>query len=158
MYQGSPLFPIFRALTLSLHRHSSVALGLTSVSLVPSLHLLLSSTYLYPPLPPLTSPYTYIQPHLGLSRTLHPLTSGINTLLAVRYSSILSTCPNHLSTLRSALLANSLSIPALLRTSSFLTYTFVTLQPNFSNISSQEHSLSFSQHFSNPMPLFRITP
>ena len=44
-----------------------------------------------------------------------------NTLLAIRYSSILSTCSNHLNTLWSALLANSLSIPALLRTSSFLT-------------------------------------
>ena len=43
------------------------------------------------------------------------------TLLAIWYSFILSTCPNHLNTLWSALLANSLSIPALLRTSSFLT-------------------------------------
>ena len=50
-----------------------------------------------------------------------PLTSAINTLLAIRYSSILSTCPNHLKTHWSALLANSLSIPALLRTSSFPT-------------------------------------
>ena len=38
-------------------------------------------------------------------------------------------------------------------------YQFVTLQPNFSNTSSQEHSLSFSQHFfSYPMPLLRTTP
>ena len=45
---GPPLFPIFRALTLSLHRNSSVAerppshhpSSLTSVSLVPVLHLL----------------------------------------------------------------------------------------------------------------------
>ena len=34
----------------------------------------------------------------------------------------------------------------------------MTLQPNFSNTSSQEHSLSFSQHFSYPMPLLRTTP
>ena len=45
----------------------------------------------------------------------------MNTFLDIRYSSILSTSPNHLNTLWSALLANSLSIPALLRTSSFLT-------------------------------------
>ena len=36
----------------------------------------------------------------------------INTLLAIWYSFILSTWPNHLNTLWSALLANSLSIPA----------------------------------------------
>ena len=30
-----------------------------------------------------------IQPNLGLPRTHHPLTSAINTLLAIRYSSIL---------------------------------------------------------------------
>ena len=37
-------------------------------------------------------------------------------------------------------------------------YPFVTLQPNVSNTSSPEHSLSFSQHFSYPMPLLRTTP
>ena len=55
-----------------------------------------------------------IQPNPRLPLTRPPLTSAINTLLAIRYSSILSTCPNHLNTLWSALLANSLSIPALL--------------------------------------------
>ena len=55
-----------------------------------------------------------IQPNLRLPRTRPPLTSAINTLLAIRYSSILSICPNHLNTLWSALLANSLSIPALI--------------------------------------------
>ena len=98
-----------------------------------------------------------IQPNLGLPHTRPPLTSAINTLLAIRYSSILSTCLNHLNTLWSALLDNSLSIPALLRTSSFLTLS-VTLQPSFSDTSSQEHSLSFSQYFSYPMPLLRTTP
>ena len=44
---------------------------------------------------------------------------AINTLLAIRYSSILPKYPNHLNTFRSALLANSLSIPALLSTTSF---------------------------------------
>ena len=62
-----------------------------------------------------------IQPNLGLPRTRPPLTSAINTLLAIRYSSILSTCTNHLNTIGSALFANSLSTPALLRTSSLLT-------------------------------------
>ena len=36
-----------------------------------------------------------IQPNIGLPRTRPPLTSGINTLLAIRYASILSTSPNH---------------------------------------------------------------
>ena len=62
-----------------------------------------------------------IQPNLGLLCTRPPLTSGINTLLAIPYSSILSTCPNLLDTLWSALLASSLSIPALIRISSFST-------------------------------------
>ena len=62
-----------------------------------------------------------IQPTLGLPRISPPLTSAINTLLAIRYSSILYIWPNHLNTLWSALLANSLSIPAYLRTSAFLT-------------------------------------
>ena len=52
-----------------------------------------------------------IQPNLGLIRTRLPLTSAINTLLAIRYSSIISICPNYLNTLWSALLANSLSMP-----------------------------------------------
>ena len=37
-------------------------------------------------------------------------------------------------------------------------YPFVTLQQNFSNTISQEHSVSFSQHVSYPMPLLRTTP
>ena len=37
-----------------------------------------------------------IQPNLGLRRTRPPLTSAINTFLAIRYSFILSTSPNHL--------------------------------------------------------------
>ena len=53
-----------------------------------------------------------IQPNLGLPGTRPILTSAINTLLAIRYSSILSTFPNHLNTLWSTLLANSFSIPA----------------------------------------------
>ena len=89
MYQGSPLFPIFRSLTRTLYFHCSPRApshhpsNLTSVSLV----------------------------------------AALLWLLAIRYSSILSTCPNHLNTLWSALLANYISIPALLRTSLFQTYT-----------------------------------
>ena len=55
MYQDSPLFPIFCALTRSLHRHSSVAQGhlhtihpAYPVSLVPALHLLPPSTPFWP--------------------------------------------------------------------------------------------------------------
>ena len=69
-----------------------------------------------------------IQPNLGLPCTHTPLVSTINILLAIQFSSILSTCQKHLNTLWSALLANSLSIPALLHTSSFLTLsTYNTL-------------------------------
>ena len=60
-------------------------------------------------------------PNLGLPRTRPPLISAINTFLAIRYSYILFTCPNHLNNLWSALVDNYLSIPGLLRTSSFRT-------------------------------------
>ena len=39
-----------------------------------------------------------IRPNLGLPRAHPPLTSAINSLQAKRYSSILSSCPNHLNT------------------------------------------------------------
>ena len=48
--------------------------------------------------------------NIGLPRTRPPLTSAINTLLAIRYSTIRFTCRNHLNTLWSALLVNSPSI------------------------------------------------
>ena len=91
MYQGSALFPIFC-------RAASTVIPLLpkATSHHPSS---LTSAYLVPP-----SSY-----------------SAINTLLAIRYSSILSTCPNLLNTLWSALLASSHSSPALQRTSSFQT-------------------------------------
>ena len=82
-WQGSPLFPIFLALSRSLYRHSS----LSKATFTPS-----------------------IQPNLGLPSTRPPLTSAINTLPAIRYSSILSTCKNHLNTLWSAVLAKSFAI------------------------------------------------
>ena len=93
MHQGCALFSIFRALSRSLNRHSSVAQG----------HL-----------------HTIHPPHLWLPRTRPPLTSAINTLLAIRFLYILTAGPNHLNTLWSSLLANSHSLPALLFTYSFL--------------------------------------
>ena len=39
-----------------------------------------------------------IQPNLGLPLHLFPSTSEITTFLAIHLSSILSTCPNHIST------------------------------------------------------------
>ena len=65
-----------------------------------------------------------IQPNLGLPRTRPSLTSAVDTLLAKRFSSILCTCTNHLNILWSTL-ANSLPIPAHLRTSSFLTLSIL---------------------------------
>ena len=82
-------------------------------------HCRASSTVI--PLLPKATFTPSIEPNLGLPRTRPQLTSAISTLLVIRYSSIPYTCPNHLNTLRSALFANSLSIPALLRTFSFLT-------------------------------------
>ena len=75
-----------------------------------------------------------IQPNLGLPHTRPPLTSAISTLLAIWYSFILSTCPNHLNTLWSALHANSLSIPALLCTSSFLTLSICDIPNKLLNL------------------------
>ena len=69
------------------------------------------------------------------------------------HHTVLSTCPNHLNTLLSTLLANSASIPALLRTSLFLTATFCDNPTNFSNTSSQDHLFSFSRHISYPISL-----
>ena len=66
-------------------------------------------------------------------------------LVHTRYSSIIFTCPNHLNTLLSALLADSLSIPAVLRTTSFLTLSipFLTLSNVLnSRTFTQGHSLN----------------
>ena len=57
MYQGSPLFPVFRA----------VSAASTVIPLLPKATFTLS-----------------IQPNLGLPRTRAPLSSAINTLLAIR--------------------------------------------------------------------------
>ena len=85
------------------------------------------------PLLPKATCTSSIQHNLGLPRTRPPLTSAINNLLAIRYSSILSTCPNHLNTLCSALLANSLYIPALLR-SPTLQYTTYMIPPEIDDV------------------------
>ena len=102
-----------------------------------------------------------IQPNLGLPRTRPPLTSAINNFEAVYGST--HTFFSHAQTI--SILSDPLysQLPFY---SSSPTHIFIptwkhqtwTLQPNFSNTSSQEHSLSFSQHFSYPMPLFRTTP
>ena len=65
-------------------------------SFLSSVHHWASSTVI-----PLLSKITLIQsiqPNLGLTRTRAPLTSAVETLLAMRSSSILSTYPNHLNT------------------------------------------------------------
>ena len=80
----------------------------------PLFPIFLAASTVIPLLPKATFTPTF-QPNRGLPRT------PINTLLAIRYSSILSTCPNHLNSLWSALLANSLFIQALIHTSSLLT-------------------------------------
>ena len=89
------------------------------------------------------------QPNLCLPRTRQPLTSATNTLLAIRYSSILSTCPNHLDIHWSALLVNSLPILALIRTSSFITLSIcgtpTKLLKHFIS-----RAFTFFQHFSYP--------
>ena len=64
------------------------------------------------PLLPKATFASSIHPNLGFPRTRPPLTSAINTRLAIRYSFILSTFPYHLNTLLSALLGDSRSIPA----------------------------------------------
>ena len=105
------------------------------------------------PLLPKATFTPFIQPNLGLPRTRPPLTSAINTFLAIRNSFIIYTCPNHLNTLRSALLANSLSLPAHLRTSSFLTLSIRDTPTKLLKHFISKTSLSFSQHFSYSMPL-----
>ena len=89
MNQGSPLLHNFCALSCSLlHHHPSAAQG----------HLHAS------------------QPNLSLLHTRSPLTSAINTLLAIWYSFILSIWPNLLNTFWSTQLTTPF-----LHTSSFLT-------------------------------------
>ena len=86
-------------------------------------------SFLCCPRPP--SHHSSSQPNLGLPRTRPPLISAINTLLDILYTSILSTFPTHLNTLWSALLANSLSIQALLCTSPFLTLSIRDTRTKF---------------------------
>ena len=110
LHQGS-LFPIFSALSSSLHRHPL----LPTATFPPSIQPILG-------LPPY-SPSAYFCHQHPPSHTV--LINSLHLPKPSQYSLILST-------------RNSLYRPARLPTSSFL------------NTSSQEHSLSFSQHFSYP--------
>ena len=111
VHQGSPLIPIFRALSPSLHRHSSVdqsplhnPSSLTSVYLVPDLRLLPPST---PCRPYGRHPFfPHAQNILILSDMLYLLTPYLFQLFYAPLHSQL--------------------------------YPFVTLQQNFSNTSFQE--------------------
>ena len=69
----------------------------------------------------------YSQPNLGVPHSHHPLTSAINTLLAILDSSILSTFPIHLNTTCQISLYLSFSMHLFIHN-----YPFVTLPPNFS--------------------------
>ena len=91
------------------------------------------------------------------ARTHCPPTSTIDPHLGIRYSSILPPCFNHHFTLWSTAPSNSLSIPALLNTSSVVTPSIRVTSPNFLNISFQEHSLSFYQLFTYTMHLRHTT-
>ena len=84
--------------------------------------------------------------------------SVINKLLAIRYSSILSTCPNHLNTHWSNHIANTFLFVLFYAPLHSWLDTFVIVSPNFLKTSSQEHSLPLSQHFWYPLPLHRTTP
>ena len=100
-----------------------------------------------------------IQPNHCLPSTCPPLTSAINTLLAMRYSTILSTSLNHLNTLWSALLAKSLLIPALLRTFAFLTLSNRdTLNKTFQTLHLKNILFPSLNTSHTPMPLRRTTP
>ena len=90
-----------------------------------------------------TKPLSTTHPNSPCVRHQHHLAMGRLT--------ILSTCPNHLNTLGSTLLASPLPIRALSLHSAL--YPFMPLLKNFSDISSLELSLFFSQHFLYPMPL-----
>ena len=81
---------------------------------IPVFHAL-SRAFTVIPLLPAATFTPYIQPNLQNTYTLHQHSSRNMD------SSILSTCPNHLNTIRSALLENPLSVSAMLCTSLFLT-------------------------------------
>ena len=105
MQQISPLLPILRALSSSPHRHPSVTQGCNM------LDFQLSN-----------------QPNLRLLSTRAPLSSAMDTLLATRYSSILSWCSNYLATLWSIQYANSLSVSGHIRTSFYFCHSYHTSQ------------------------------
>ena len=100
-----------------------------------------------------------IQPNLGLPRTRPPPTSSINTLLAIRYSLILSTYPNF------STLSDPLYSPTPFLFQLFYTPRNSKLYPMNRETTNKllKHFLSrtitfFSQHFSYPTPLLRTAP
>ena len=124
-----PLLPIFLSLSRSHHRHPSAAMHCTA-TFTPS-----------------------IQPNLGLPRTRTPLTSTINTLLAIRNSSVPPRVHSLIHSTRQLPFYSS----SFKRISSFLTVSIRDNPANFSNSSTQEHALSFSQRFSYSMHLLCAT-
>ena len=131
MYQGSPRFPVFSRIIAQppppffccprppSHHPSS----LTSVYLVPALHLLPTSTAFWP---------HGNHPFLPHAQTTSILSDSLGSLTSFLF--LLSYGPLHSKL-----------------------YPFMTLQPNFLNTLSQEHSLPFSQLFLYPMSLLRTT-
>ena len=115
------------ALTCRLHRHPSAAQG----QLTPSIQSNLG-------LPQTRHQSTHIRHQHPSSHTV--LIHSLHVPKPSQYLRICSTCQLSFYT------------PALLRTSSFQLYQFVSLQPNFSDTSSQKDLLSFSQDFSYSMP------
>ena len=119
-YKVSPLLPILRDLSRSLHLHPSAAQGY-----MPS-HLPSNQTSIYP-------------------AVVFHLTSVIIALLAIRCSSILPLCPSHLNTHWSILYTRQLSLSQVIyeHLHSKL-YPFVSFLSHFVNTWSQAHSLFVS--------------
>ena len=128
---GFALFPNFRPLSRSLQRHSSVAKATFTPSVQPSLALHRTRPHWLRPSTPFW-PYgthKFFTHAETISILFNPLYSLTPFLFQLSYA------PPHSQL-----------------------YPFVTLQPNFSKTSSQEHSLYFSQHFWYPITLLRTTP
>ena len=106
---------------------------------------------LYCPRP--RSPHTLS--NLGIPLTSPPLTSAINTLLAIKYSFVLSISTNHFNTVWSTVRANQLNFYF---SSSMHLFFPNSIHSSHFHQTAQEHSLSFGQHLSYPMPLRRIMP
>ena len=135
MHQGSPFFPIFRALSSCLQRHPSAAQGYRH-----AIH----------PTQPRSSPY----PSYTNIRCQHP--SGHIIVLIHAISPRVQTI---------SILAYPLYSPApflyqqaLIRISPFPTSSIRGIPAKFLKHIISEHSRSFSHYFSYPVPLLRTTP